>query len=351
MLQDGPFTLRASLEGMDPDDFVSLAMPADCLNLSVSQLVERAFPEAPQERETIAERFDRRANPDLPDIYAVFLAACDEWRDWRCALRLTGESGEEVAFNTPVSQLMTSAQDPPQVSLHIEQDYRAIEYAVRHGFWSSHDELLGWMRGLTTLYFIDKHEVPLHLDSVSAPALGRALDSLLSVGLVSPSLASPSEEGLPGEPSPLAITSDGRILIASLLGETESLIDQYDHFKDTLVDLELELAEFDTDRGTDLRVEVFLAESIDPVRAVFLLRLYDGTLDRRLPDWQTAIEDDSFYEGILEPVVNRESADATEMELVMESGLSWLEERAELERREKAEREIIQQAEGELPSP
>ena len=202
MLQDGPFTLRASLEGMDPDDFVSLAMPADCLNLSVSQLVERAFPEAPQERETIAERFDRRANPDLPDIYAVFLAACDEWRDWRCALRLTGESGEEVAFNTPVSQLMTSAQDPPQVSLHIEQDYRAIEYAVRHGFWSSHDELLGWMRGLTTLYFIDKHEVPLHLDSVSAPALGRALDSLLSVGLVSPSLASPSEEGLPGEPSP-----------------------------------------------------------------------------------------------------------------------------------------------------
>jgi hypothetical protein len=28
-----------------------------------------------------------------------------------------------------------------------------------------------------------------------------------------------------------------------------------------------------------LRVQIFIAEGLDPVRTVFLLRLYDGTLD------------------------------------------------------------------------
>ena len=90
--------------------------------------------------------------------------------------------------------------------------------------------------------------------------------------------------------------------------------------------------------GVDLRVEAFLAEGVDPVRAVFLLRLYDGTFDHRLRDWQAAIEDEEFYEGVLEPVVNRQSANPSEMELVIEGGLSLLEERQEQARRERPSR-------------
>ena len=52
----------------------------------------------------------------------------------------------------------------------------------------------------------------------------------------------------------------------------------------------------------------FLADGLDPIRAVFLLRLYDGAFDHRLRDWQDAIEGEEFYEGILEPVVNRDGA-------------------------------------------
>ena len=95
-------------------------------------------------------------------------------------------------------------------------------------------------------------------------------------------------------------------------------------------------------------VEAFLADGLDPIRAVFLLRLYDGAFDHRLRDWQDAIEGEEFYEGILEPVVNRDGATPEAMEVVIESGLSWLEEQQEQARREEAEREILRRAEGDL---
>ena len=363
---------------MAPEDYVRLEMPPEGRRLSVSELLDRAFPAAPEERQEITAYFDLRANPDLPEIYSVFLAVCEEWRDWRCALRITSADGEDVDLTAPVSRIFPA--NSPMLALRLEQQYRALEYAVRHGFWTSSEELLGWIRSLTALYFLDKHEVTLDslsrresrvgASSHSAPALREVLASLQSQGLI---VAPPPEnlplppregrgEGVLGDASPYAITPLGRRFIAGLLAETESLIDQYDHYKDTVVD-PLSLpprwggiqggthAEFDTGRGADLRVEAFLAEGVDPIRAVFLLRLYDGTFDHRLRDWQDAIEDVEFYEGILEPVVNRDGATPEAMELVIESGLSWLEERQEQARREEMEREILRQAEGETPSP
>ena len=350
---------------MAPENFIRLEMPPERRSLSVSQLLDRAFPADSDERQEIAAQFgpgtcNYRANPDLPEIYAVFVAVCEEWRDWRCALRVTLADGTDVDLSAPVSRIFPS--DSPLLALRLEQQYRPLEYAVRHGFWDSAEELLDWMRSLTALYFLDKHEVELYPDSlpVPAPALRKALAALQSQGLTA---ATPPAELLDDGPyddaAPFAITPLGRRFIAGLLSETESLIDQYDHYKDTVVDpLSLPshwggiqgeaAAEFDTGRGADLRVAAFLAEGLDPIRAVFLLRLYDGTLDHRRRDWQDAIEDEEFYEGILEPVVNRDGADPEAMELVIESGLSWLEERQEQSRREEAERDILRRAEGDL---
>ena len=373
MPDGGPFTLQAYLAGMARDDLIRLELPGECRRLSLSDLLDRAFPESPEERQEIAAQFDPgtgnyRANPDLPEIYAVFLAVCDEWRDWRCALRATSADGADVDLTAPVSGLLKTDTDSPLLALRLEQQYRALEYAVRHGFSSSRRELLDWMRSLTALYFLDKHEVTLDslslrgrvgvgASSHSAPALREALASLQSQALIA---ATPPENpplpegedqgvGVPGDTAPYAITPLGRRFIAGLLTETESLIDQYDHYKDTVVDLDREAAEFNTGRGADLRVEAFLADGLDPIRAVFLLRLYDGAFDHRLRDWQDAIEGEEFYEGILEPVVNRERATPEAMELVIESGLSWLEEQQEQIRREAAERDILRRAEGETP--
>ena len=401
MPDEGPFTLQAYLAGMAPDDLIRLEMPSEYRRLSLSDLLDRAFPESPEERREIAAQFDPRtsnyrANPDLPEIYNVFLAACEEWRDWRCALRATSADGADVDLSAPVSSLVTagpgdSAPSAEESSVHpestlavhpepvegrtdclflrLEQQYRALEYAVRHGFWPDRWALLDWMRSLTALYFLDKHEFTLHPGSLPEPAfaLRDALASLLSQGLIAATLPEntplpPGEgqgEGVPTGAAPYAITPLGRRFIAGLLTETESLIDQYDHYKDTVVD-PLSLpphrggiqggasAEFNTGRGADLRVEAFLAEGLNPVRAVFLLRLYDGAFDHRLRDWQDAIEGEEFYEGILEPVVNRDGATPEAMELVIESGLSWLEERQEQARREEAEREIMRRSDGDL---
>ena len=341
---------------MAPDDFLLLEMLPEWRLLSVSQLLDLAFPADLDEQGKVAARFDLRANPDLPDIYAVFLAVCDEWRDWRCALRITASPGQEVALDERASSLIPSDVDRPVLSLHLRQKYRALEYAVRHGLWPSRDELLDWMRALTTLYFIDKHEVKLlspeseggTMDAEGgASALRQALGTLQAEGFIAVRTDATDTE----QPS-FSIARAGRRFIASLLSETEELIDQFDHFKDTVIDAAVDMVEFDTGRGEDLRVEAFLAEGIDPVRAVFLLRLYDGYLDHRLGDWQDALEDKGFFEDILEPVVNRDGASRVEMELVIESGISLLEERQEQARREEAEQEILRRAqEGETPSP
>ena len=330
--------------GMAPDDAVRLQMPGEFRLLSASQLLDHAFPEDLARRREMAAQFDPgtenyRANPDLPEIYAVFLAVCEEWRDWRCAIGVTWTDGASVDLAAQVSGLLPSGSDAPLLVWRLEQQYRALEYAVRHGLWESSGDLLDWMRTLTALYFIDKHEAEVTPDVVAGAGLHKAVNSLMSLGFVGQG----DDVQCAGTP-PLVITPEGREYIAALLEETENLIEQFDHYKDTVIDAELDTAVFDTSRGVDLRVEAFLAEGLDPFRAVFLLRLYDGTFDHRLRDWQDAIEDLEFYEGILEPVVNRQGASPSDMVLVIESGLSLLEERQELARRERAEQDLLRRA-------
>ena len=361
------FVLRVSLAGMAPDDFLAVELPSEFLTLTVSGLLDRVFPQDEESRVLISDRFDLRANPDLPEIYSVLLAVCDEWRDWRCALTVS-VNRERVGLSTPVSGLITAGPEivegqpvHPSTSsgqadclfLRLEQEYRAVEYAVRHGFWSSRDELLAWMRSLVALYFVDKHEAVLAAPPPlsSGPALARALQVLEAQGIVAAQPRGDSDDACDteNEDNIYAITPDGRRYIARLLAETESYVDQYDHYQDTLADPEGELVEFGTGRGVDLRVEAFLAEGLDPLRTVFLLRLYDGTLDSRLRDWMEAIEAEELFEGLLEPVVNRHSLGPDEILEVMEQGHAWLEERREQSRRDQEDRDLLRRAGGGAP--
>ena len=363
------FVLQVSLAGMAPDDFLAVELPSEFLAGTVSGLLDRVFPPDEESRLLVSNRFDVRANPDLPEIYAVLLAVCDEWRDWRCSLTVSAHR-ERVELSTPVSQLVRHTDGPLVLLLRLEQEYRAVEYAVRHGIWDSRDELLGWMRSLVTLYFLDKHEAILAAPPPFSygPALANALRDLEAQGLIA---APPPEnlhplpgeglgEGVIGEAAPYAIAPEGRRFIARLLAETESYIDQYDHYQDTLADplsppphwggIQGGAAvEFGTGRGVDLRVEAFLAEGLDPLRTVFLLRLYDGTLDSRLSDWMEAIENEELFEGLLEPVVNRHSLGHGEILEVMEQGHAWLEEQREQDRREQEDRDLLRRAGGETP--
>ena len=343
------FVLRVSLAGMAPDDFLEVELPSEFLTLTVSGLLDRVFPTDEESRVLISDRFDLRANPDLPEIYSVLLAVCDEWRDWRCALVVS--SGRESAeLDGPVSQFLQPTDATPSLPLRLEQEYRAMEYAVRHGFWSSRDELLGRMRSLVTLYFLDKHEAVLAAPPPlsSGPALAKAMQELEAHGFIASRRHGEEDaaEDSEDEGGVYVITPEGRRFIARLLAETESYVDQYDHYQDTLADPEGELVEFGTGRGVDLRVEAFLAEGLDPIRTVFLLRLYDGTLDSRLRDWMEAIETEELFEGLLEPVVNRHSLGPDEILEVMEEGHAWLEEQREQAQREQEDRDLLRRAGG-----
>ena len=338
---------------MAPDDCLRVDLPPEFLDGSVSQLLEGVFPPDADAQQGIEARFDLRANPDLPEIYAVFLAVCEEWRDWRCALAVSA-AGVPVELDEPVSSLAGSDGDGHSVTLRLEQLYGPLEYALRHGLWSSRDELLDWMRSLMALYFLDKHEVELAGPGTSAgmgPCLAKALEHLQSegfIGLQEQGEDSPDQPGLPGLTGRFAITPEGRQFIDRLLGETETYIDLYDHYQDTLVDVDRDVAEFGTGQGADLRVQVFLVEGLDPIRTVFLLRLYDGTLDARLRDWAEVLESTDFFEAVLEPVANRDGVAPEAVELVLEHGHAWLEEQQEQARRKAADRELLRRAGGDV---
>ena len=343
--------LQAWLSGMSQDDWLRVELPARFLDGSVSDLLDRVFPVDPDAQQEIVRLFDLRANPDLPEIYGVFLAVCEEWRDWRCSLRVS-KGGNDVGLDAVASRLLPDGDGPLELRLRFEQDYRPLEYAVRHGFCESREELLGWMRSLTALYFLDKHEVELLASpqGFSSPVLYRALVDLESQGIITP--LQPAEEvEEPSQPGAglYGITTEGRGFISELLAETETYIDQYDHFQDVLVDADGETVEFGTGRGADLRVQAFMADDLDPIRTVFLLRLYDGTLDARLRDWARVLETDEFFEAILEPVVNRDGVSPEAMLLVLEEGSAWLEEQQAEAQRERQDQEILARARRNAP--
>ena len=422
MGRSGWFEIRVSLSGMDPDDGLNVVLPAKFAEATLSELLAHTFPAGEQEQREVAAMFDLRTNPDLPEIYAVFLDAFDEWRKGRCTLLFSGGDGLDLDLSglvsqqlecssTGASQLADGSRDlppfeakppnchseewsdeprfhrggglspeqeigssnlPPQrlrltqddrlrfsgyrpagfeniatggrqspypkFSIKVKQQYHPIEYATQMGFWGSKKELLEWLQSLTVLYFLDKHRVEI---AAGAPwdagsGLMAAVAALQSKDLISCSVDTQS----------FGITKEGRGFISRLLSETESYIDLYDHFKDTEFDLDPDTLDpdtikFDTGRGVDLRVQVFLAEGLDPVRTVFLLRLYDGTLDDFVSTWQGLIDDESFFDSILEPVVNRCEVDETLIGQIVESGYGFLEEREERARELESQQQII----------
>ena len=426
MDRSGWFEVWVSLTGMDPDDVLSVCLPAELSGITVSQLLDHVFPPGEDEQRSVASMFDLRANPDLPEIYEVFLDAFDARRNGRCTLAFSGGDGVNLDLSGVVSRLLIfssargmerareslpsvpigeqtlnchsekrgdeesgegapeqeggCATQPPQIprgiypershraqadrpqvkgispvgiayipagvrqpryprlNIQIDQQYHAVEYATQTGFWGAKEDLLEWLQSLTFLYFLDKHEVeiPAPLPAVSGAGLTAAAARLQSKGLIS----------TPGDSRSFVITEEGRGFIGRLLSETESYIDLYDHFKDTSIDpdgesLDEESVEFGTGRGVDLRVQVFLAEGLDPLRTVFLLRLYDGALDCFVPAWEPLIEEESFFDGILEPVVNCCEVDEALISEIVDAGYGFLEERAERHRELESQQEII----------
>ena len=326
--------LSVSLAGLPADAGLQITLPADYARLSIGQLLDTIFPPDEPARAKVADGLDTAANPDLPDIYDCFLPVLDQYRGGLCQLRVrVGDLAAELS--DPVSRYgQAVAAGTTELEVAIAPEYRALDYAVAEGYAASRGELLAWLRECTLLYFLDKHEyrLPAFGDGDSATALGAAVERLCGQGLLNLS----EESGF------YEISAKGRRFIGRLLMETEGYIDRFDVFKDTLWE-EDGGVEFDSGHGEDLRAQLFIAEGLDPARTVFLLRLYDGTLDEFAADWAELMEDADFFQRLLEPVVNREQAPEELLPAILEAGYAYAEAQEAAERERRAQERIARQ--------
>ena len=316
--------ISLQLAGLPADAVLEVRLPPDAGNAGPDSLLERIFPFDEEGRSLVQESFNLAENPDLPEIYESFLAVMEQSRFGLCRIILSEQSGSDKTVGDPSeswrgSHGIASAGD---VSLLLTPVYDALEYASEQGYDAGEPDLLEWLQLCAAIYFLDRHEVPFPTPGApgDGPVLRQAMERISAL-----ELAGPCEDGEGSE-----ISAEGRRFIGRLLAETETYIDRYDIFKDVLWDDETGQALFGTGHGDDLRVETYIAEAVDPVRAVFLLRLYDGSLDEYVEHWENLVGTREFYNRILEPVVDRSVTPADLLDEIVDQGLSLLEDARQL---------------------
>ena len=320
---------------MDLRDAFHVTLPEDCARLTVGGLLDSVFGEDCTTRQSIFGALDVAANPDLPDMYRELLDVARLWRDGRCELRIYANNGPRVEPSRPVEDhLGHSPGGAAVLDLVLEQTFEPLAWFARQGGDSG--EMLRWMRACVLLYFMDKHgfELSPGPDDEQDRRLLPIAEELHGRGLVTP----------PADGEAFAITEEGRAYLGELIAETEDYVDRYDVFGSVRVDEEAEIAEFGARGGLDLRAQVYEDEGLDPLRVVFLLRLYDGALDESLARWREDIHEASFYDGLLRPALDRDEVDAAALDWVIDAGLTQVEEAAEQERERLAARDALRRA-------
>lgn len=327
--------LRISLRGTHLYDSFSFAVPSNYANGTLADLIGFVFPEDVEAFQKIYESLDIRANPDLPEIYIALLEIIETWRSGECSLYFSTGSGLELQPSKPIRKYMkaleTASSGGRVLDLVIEQVFDVLAHFRERG--GDKSALLQWMRGMTLLYFIDKHEFQLRHDTQDEAA---RLVLSIAEDLRSKNILALSEAA-----GPFEITDEGRRTLGEMIAETESYVDQYDLFKDVTYDLDAQMVEFDNGYGADYRVQVYDAEGLDIYRTVFLLRMYDGTLDQFSGNWQEGILGDDLFNEILRPVLDRERIDGEILDWIIENGFAHNEEQLEADRERESQREIV----------
>ena len=321
------FELLISLGDMDLEDSFHVILSADMTRLAVGDLLNALFPENDAEQFVAEGRLDIKANPDLPEMYAELHEIFEQWRRGDCTLEFFVGGGPELRLEDRVVEHFdvrraddgTVVGTPTTLQLAIHQTYDVLG---RFADWGGAEgELLKWLQRHILLYFMDKHRFRPSAAPLDGPNLG-----LLSIvqDLASRDLIAESQEGGAYE-----LTEVGSALIERMIEEAESYIDRFDLFDNVLVDLDSDEVEFGTGDGVDLRVQVYGSEGVDPVRAVFLMRLYDSTLDAYLETWREEIHMEKFFNEVLRPVLDSARVEDDIVGLVSESGYAHMEEMAE----------------------
>ena len=322
---------------MGLEDAFRLRLPAAMSRLTVGGLLSEVFSEDDAVQLRFLSALDTKANPDLPDMYEELLDIFAQWRRDDCTLRFFARHGPQVRLAERVGDHVDSRPSQrgehaitPTFDLAIEQTHDVLG---RFADWEGgNGALMRWLQGRTFLYFMDKHRFRLSVDPSDKLSLGLLpiANELASRGLIAGS----------GESGVYEPTDEGGDLIQRMVLEAESYIDRFNLFSDALPEPDEEV-EFGTGLGEDLRVQVYASEGVDPVRAVFLLLLYDSTLDAYSETWQEAIHKGEFFNELLRPVLDHAWVDDELIGLVIESGYAHSEELFEADEERAFEQDVL----------
>ena len=324
-----PFTLQVSLGEMDLEDAFWVELGPEYVDSRLGDFLDNVFSGHRKQQAKFRSLIDVKENPDLPDMYIALLEIFADWRSGKCSLYFFANQGPEIKLTDRLDDHLSLMQSPehgidetPLLDLVIDQKLDVLDYLADSGYLKRKQTTMEFMQANMLMYFFDKHEYKL-----SVKPIDETDQNLLPIAkkLQAAKLIAPSD--LDGT---FAITELGREAIGKTIAETDTYIDQYDVFKDVFFDPDGGGLEFETGLGRDLRVQLYEYDGQDPVRVVFLLRLYDSTFDEASATWRDSIQSEQFFGEILSPIVNAERVDEAMVETILEAGYSFAEEQSDV---------------------
>jgi hypothetical protein len=314
------FDLRVTL-GDDPlDDAFWVTVPGTDESLALRQIIDTyLLGSSKEDRDRIRESLDTDANPDLPQLWLAVRRAFDDVAKGKATIRFHLNKGpadikldepaarhfsraysQEHGFDYRLIDLVLEVTDIPGINLPPEQ--RA---AMIRGF-----------RGLLLLYLMDRFKRDFTFEGQAFDEVGveQVADWMVTEGWLDL-----SAKDIGDTYKGVYIRKDeGNRILREAVRETDRLISTYDQFSDVTVDEEP--PRFRTGRGEDLRVHVYAAEGLDPLRAAFLMNLENGYFDA---NWQAVFKDEAWFNELLAVAGAASPVSPQKLERIIRAGKAW----------------------------
>lgn len=310
------FILRVHLAGPSSENDFEMAIASERRNLSVAALIDYLWPSCGGP--DFEPHFDESKNPDSRQIYRLCRRVVDDSRSLKCSISFKTEMGVRIGDTDSIDTYIHNG------ILNLVVDYRftPFRYAIARSYYETCKKLSAALETQLMIHYLDRY-CHILLNRPDGESLSRLLvvaNRLVEGGLLE------YREGLDS----YEVTEAGYRAMEIQVADTEMMIQRYDIFADVDIDEETSEVAFGSARGLDVRVQVYEAEGIDPIRAVFARILYNGDFGRgndlNLID---ALCNKDFFPKSLEPVVNRDEVAATILDDVINDGLTLIEEHTE----------------------
>lgn len=326
----GDFDIRISF-GDDPLDMAFwITAPGDAEGLTLRQLIDQhVMGTTREDRQRIKEALDTDNNPDLPEMYLAVRRAFDDMARGKAVVRFHINKGpRDINLDEPVWRHFSRAY-----SREYDLDYRVIDLVLdvidTAGALvptEQQEEMKREFRALVLLYLMDRFGQDFGFEGRNFDKIGveAVADWAVMKGWLDLSAKDVRGEYM----AVYARTAEGNKIVRGVVRETDELIKNYDHYGDATLE---EPPRFRTGRGEDLRIWVYKAEGVDPVRGVFLMNLENGFYDK---NWERIFADDAFFRELLSIAGSPSPVSPQKLDRILRAGRTWA-----AQHRDEAERE------------